>query len=152
MYAATTERCFRKRKSFADSELEFTTTTSPGTLATNFQFTLDRATYPHQLASNTNVMPANYSQQFNEYFCSKLIPSPDQISPSMSSSTTSISPLSIYDHHYHQHNAQRTAPKIRIVEEARLKVHQQQGTTAFASSTKSKPNISFSIESIIGMQ
>lgn len=101
---------------------------------------------------NNNYRNNQQQHSFNNYFRSKLVHAQQHLSSPSSSSSF------VYD--YGQHvvrfaNASGTddrgvLPKIRIVEESRLK--SPPAMTSYDSRSLAKPKISFSIESIIGIQ
>lgn len=101
---------------------------------------------------NNNYRNSQQQYSFNNYFRSKLVHAQQHLSSPSSSSSF------VYD--YGQHvvrlaNASGTddrgvLPKIRIVEESRLK--SPPAMTSYDSRCLAKPKISFSIESIIGIR
>lgn len=102
--------------------------------------------------NNNNYRNSQQQHSFNNYFRSKLVHAQQHLSSSSSS------PSLVYD--YGQHvvrfkndsgtDDSMTLPKIRIVEESRLK--SPPAITLYDSRSLAKPKISFSIESIIGIQ
>lgn len=195
IYVSPLAERIRKRKSFADSELDLTsglmpadtppspvtadcvasndnknTTTTTGNsynfsvngstaAPTTTTTTVDYPMLPYLLKDrqtfcdyNNNYRNSQQQHSFNNYFRSKLVHAQQHLS--VPPSTSSF----VYD--YGQHvvrfaNISGTEdrgvlPKIRIVEESRLK--SPPAMTSYDSRSISKPKISFSIESIIGMQ
>ena len=171
MYTTALTERIRKRKAFADSELDLTS----GLLSVSPNSTLTATgapTYPFiQNAYHTfqpqNPSNSNNHDSNNHYYQNKLL------SPTLSttSTTTTPTPPASYENnaaisndlhlHYSMNFNSNLLPKIRIIDESKLKRNRTEFSSSFeltsSSSSSSvhilsKPKISFSIESIIGIQ